>query len=629
MQKKWLKLDNSAKIFPVTHTPDSQSMFAVVMDLKSPVDGGALLNSLEKIKPRYPSLTMCLKRGAFWYYFEENDKPLKIGHTSEYPLFSITHNNENGYNFRVSYDENRITVDFYHVICDGFGAMEFCKSLLYYYFLECGYNVKSDDKVKLITEEPTLREEEDSFLANAEKLKLSELKMGDMHGGKAFHITGEKLSKDEKAVAVFYLPVKEIIANAKKEGVSVSAYLAGLIMYSIYKSVAENSEKKDPIRLLLPINLRGFFDSESIRNFTLFTRCEGKIDSDDYTLSDFCQSVNATIKEEADTDKLRDKISTTAKADSFIPLRLMPLFIKQGIISFSNLFFGKSNKTLTFSNMGKVDLPTSFSEHVDNVWYMLNCNDDTPYAVSAGSFGDKLTVSFVSRIKDDDIEKTFEKELESSGVSVSRELLADTSKRTSVNTSKSKPKFTNPISAFFLSMRNSKNFAIGYTAVGFLFFTILHLINLFTTREPLWSLVVGLALFYPLLLIRNTIYSRVSIGVRVFWQMVFFTALVYTIEFVFKTPSFATDYAVPAIIFLGIAGCLIASASLDFSPSSLVSLISTAMYSLIPLILFLTGATDVLYMPIMTLAIGCFSVLILVVNDKGRIKDELKRRLHF
>ena len=76
--KEWRKLDNSAKIFPLSTSSKYSTVFRYSAILKEDIDKDVLEKAVEKALVRYKPFKVRMKRGFFWNYLEENHKkPLK------------------------------------------------------------------------------------------------------------------------------------------------------------------------------------------------------------------------------------------------------------------------------------------------------------------------------------------------------------------------------------------------------------------------------------------------------------------------------------------------------------------------------------------------------------------------
>ena len=68
----WNKLDNAAKIFPPTTTNRDPKVFRFACELYDMVDPEVLQAALDKTMKQFPFYKSILKKGLFWYYFEES-----------------------------------------------------------------------------------------------------------------------------------------------------------------------------------------------------------------------------------------------------------------------------------------------------------------------------------------------------------------------------------------------------------------------------------------------------------------------------------------------------------------------------------------------------------------------------
>lgn len=137
---KWYKLDTSAKIYPALESERNPALFRVSMSLKKDVVPQVLLEALKSIKERFPYYNVHLKKGLFWNYLEQNDNELKIWQDHPAPCEKIYTVLNNGYLYKVKYYKKKISLDIFHVLTDGYGAMEFLKTLVAQYLFFIGGN---------------------------------------------------------------------------------------------------------------------------------------------------------------------------------------------------------------------------------------------------------------------------------------------------------------------------------------------------------------------------------------------------------------------------------------------------------------------------------------------------------
>ena len=122
----WQKLDNTALLFPVIANETNTNVYRITAVLKEQVDAILLQHALDDLLPRFPSFNVLMRQGVFWYYFEKNIKrPPTVYEENDYPCRRMEAAANRGFLFRVTYFEDRIHLEAFHVLADGMGALTF------------------------------------------------------------------------------------------------------------------------------------------------------------------------------------------------------------------------------------------------------------------------------------------------------------------------------------------------------------------------------------------------------------------------------------------------------------------------------------------------------------------------
>ena len=80
----WRKLDNSAKIFPISNGKKYSTVFRLSAVLKEKVNQRILEEAVNIVLEEYKSFKVRMKTGFFWYYLEYNHKKPIIKEEKEY-----------------------------------------------------------------------------------------------------------------------------------------------------------------------------------------------------------------------------------------------------------------------------------------------------------------------------------------------------------------------------------------------------------------------------------------------------------------------------------------------------------------------------------------------------------------
>lgn len=401
------EIDHSAKFYPIMSTKKAQSLFRISAIMNETVDKDKLQIALNDVLPRFKAYKVRLKKGYAWHFFEYNDAPCKV-FAEETLLKPINPDETNGYWFRVSALGNKIVLEIFHALADGNGALAFLKSIVKRYRELLGVEVDDEGTIDWQSQ-PHQEETEDGFEKNYKPISLGQMNLKALAGKVPHRIKGT-LSKDGYEVSEGVADSADILKKAKEIGVSFTAYIAGVLAFSIEKTC----KNKVPIAVMIPVNLRALYPSKTMRNFVTFVRVI-------FAPSSF-ESVEACaieaqrqIKVLTAKDKLDAFISTTVKAQRNWILKVVPLFLKTAILRLGRLFM-RSRQTIIFSNLGNVVSPQSMG--VERYVLNMNVSKNNTQNLGAITTNGKTTLAFTRAIKETSLPREFFAELEKHGIGV-------------------------------------------------------------------------------------------------------------------------------------------------------------------------------------------------------------------
>lgn len=403
----WLTLDNAATIYPSIREEKWDFVYRVSAVLNNLVDIEVLQKAVDDITPRFPSFFVKLKNGFFWNYFESQEKRLLVEKEEKFPC-SRFGDKKNKHIIRVLVYNHRISVECFHAIADGRSSLKFLNSLLKRYFVLLGESVSSSEGCLDYLDKPRREEIVDSFFEyadNSKKLKHKE--------NKAFFITGTQEESGVINSTIGIMSVAQLKEIAKKHNAKLFELIVATLAFVIARR-AKNSSR--PVKISVPIDLRQFFESESLRNFSGYINIEVP-----------CSNYNSPIEvlpyvqssmQEITKDRMQGFINGNVSMQKNFFIKIIPLFIKNFFIKQCFKVWGESYQTLALSNLGLVQVPQEFSSLVD--YYEFNVGRPKYNAKSAGliSFGDKLVFTMSSKIKENTTERDFFMELVKMGAEV-------------------------------------------------------------------------------------------------------------------------------------------------------------------------------------------------------------------
>lgn len=414
----YMPLDNAAKIYPAAKSKRCPSMFCLSMELTEDIDKEVLASALKNTLHRMPSFSQHLKRGFFWYYFEHHMDVPPICPDINNPCVYLNTKANKGFQFRVSYYNKRISVDFFHVLTDGTGGMSFLKTLVAEYIsLKYKTEIPRDREILNCNDIPCKEEYEDSFFRYAKPLKISRKETA------AYHIKGTREALGIIHITTGIMSLDGIRTKAKELNATVNEFLAAVLILAIYKiQQAENHpfRKKQNVKVSIPINLRKRFPSCTLRNFTTYANLGIVPMPESYTIEEVVGMLKHAMALEASAKMLNAKFSTNVASEKNKFLSAAPLFLKNPIMKLYYTMYGDRYNSTTLSNLGLVVLPDEMAKFVERIGFILGAGTN-PVSCSCVSFENKLCFSITRTIEEPLVEREFFTMLANLGIHVALE----------------------------------------------------------------------------------------------------------------------------------------------------------------------------------------------------------------
>jgi len=411
----WDKLDNTALLFPVIASENMTNVYRISAVMKDEVDRVLLQEALNRILPHFSVFRMCLRAGLFWYYFEENKKAApQVRQEYAFPGAYINRSQNHNYLFRVTYYGRRINLEVFHVLTDGFGGIVFLKELVYQY-LRLKYPEELSGEKDRISPDVYF-DKEDSYLKNYRK-PVGERKK--YKSSQAVTIQGEKLSGGALGVIRGTMRIDLLKAACKKYGVTINQYLVGAFTYAIYKGYLRERGSEDPIACCVPVNLRPYYQSHTMKNFFAMVAAEFVPEErlEKYSFAEVLAITTGSLKDQITKENLDDIITYNVSNEQNFILRLVPLAIKN--IAIKQVYeASRHNSTTTITNIGNVELREPYRKYVENFSCLLSMSAGQNMKASVCSYNGLLTINFSSILQDTSVQKCFFQTLTEDGVEV-------------------------------------------------------------------------------------------------------------------------------------------------------------------------------------------------------------------
>lgn len=403
----WFRLDNAGSIYPSAIQSDWNFVFRITATMVDKVDSEALQKALDEILPRFPSFNVRLCHGFFWNYYERNFSYLKVERETTFPCRPFNLKDPEGFLIRVLYSDYNIILEVFHAITDGRGALVFLNSLIARYLEIKGVKINEFVGALNYLDIPDSKEVEDSFQVayNGEKIKRKKEK-------KAYKIKGNLLPAGTLNTLEIELDVDKLKEKANEYGASVTSYLVALVGYVVYKN---HKPSKKPVRVSVPIDLRPWYNSSTLRNFASYINVE--IDGDNLEFKDAIEKSKKALSE-INKLNLQANINANVRIQKNFFVKILPLFIKNPILKAGFKYLGENYQTLSLSNLGQVKAPKEFEKRVESYSFNLGRSMHNEKSIGVVAYNNKLNICISSKIYEAETEHDICTFLSGEGLSV-------------------------------------------------------------------------------------------------------------------------------------------------------------------------------------------------------------------
>ncbi len=414
MEKKeeklyWRRLDNSAKIFPISAGKKYSTVFRLSAILKEKVDKNILEKAVNLTLEDYKSFKVRMKAGFFWYYLEYNPKKVIVEEEKDYPCQYINPKTNNNYLFKITYFDTKINIDIFHSLTDGNNGNTFFKEIIYNYLeLKHPEEFKAERKSRKIEYDT-----EDSYVKNYDRKAKS-----NASTKKAYVLKGKKIGFGAVSAIHELIELEDLKKESKKYGATVTQYLTAVLIYSIYEENYKKNKVHKPIKVCIPVNLKKYFPSKTISNFFSYITVEVEMEKEKLTTFDkIVEFVKKDFQKKLSEEEIIKTMSANVRLGNNPFIKVIPLGLKKLLVRLSYIEIRKYTTT-TYSNIGRVGIIGKYQDYIDYFLMLIAPEPVEKIKCSSCTFENKVAFTFTSILNDNKIEKRFYEFLKQKGIKV-------------------------------------------------------------------------------------------------------------------------------------------------------------------------------------------------------------------
>ena len=350
---RWFPLDSAAKIYPFSMAHGHMAVFRLSAYLTQEVLPELLQMALTFTIKRFPSFATTVKKGFFWHYLDTSKRRYSVEPEASIPCRPLIVARSGSQSFRVLYYQNRISVEFFHVLTDGFGGTVFLKTLLAEYLRLLGVQTGGDSDTLDIDAEPSPHEFANGFTM----VPKTESASGFMDKP-AVQMSGRLSRQKPCRVLHFNMKADGLKQAAKQYNATITAYLLALIFVAV-KSATD--EAKGTVNIQVPVNMRKFYPTDTLRNFSMY--CGIKLPLAEIAdAQSIVNDIANQLTQRASLEAMSEMVTSARRIVA--ALRHIPLIVKTPAVKAVNGLLSDRVFSTTLSNLGVVALPRELNAHV-------------------------------------------------------------------------------------------------------------------------------------------------------------------------------------------------------------------------------------------------------------------------
>lgn len=598
----WRKLDNAAKLFSAASNKNDTRVFRFYCELKEEIVEEKLQEALEMTLEKYPIFLSVMRKGLFWHYLEKSTLKPVVRREYKEPCSILYVRDKKDLLFEVTYYKRRINFEVFHALTDGTGASEFVRELAKNY-LYLAHKKDGLKDVELSNGMVTVSDQEDdSFLKYYSDKELGRKKKKPA----AYQIrrTGSEIGSLEVTEAE--IPVKELHEKAKEYEVSMTVLLTAVFLMAIHEKMTKRQEEK-PVVLMVPVNLRKYFPSDSLLNFFSWIEPGYKFGQDDDSLKKVVEEVNKIFKSELTKENMAKKMNEYIRLEMNPILRFTPLELKNLCIS-AGARFSEKDVTAIFSNMGIIKMPEEYAPYIER----FGVYTSTPKVeLCMCSFEDKIYLGFTSRCDSTNIKRNFFRILQDMGITVDR----------------IEPDFPEEAREGSMGLKVFKIFsflciAAVVAAVGTDYIVDQKIMHV--------SLMVSGGILSMWLASAIGFFKRHNLMKNAMWQLLIVTIACIVWDVATGWKGWSVEFVLPIVgMVIQISMIIISRIYYRMAKDYMIYFIMAAGYSIIlPLIFLLTGSLKTVFFSVLCIGTSLIWLAALIIFKGKEFQEEMQKKFH-
>ena len=400
MTPKTFSVDNSAILYLALMRKKHTNIYRFTMTMKQAVDPALLQQAMDRIYRRFPTIIAGFRPGLFQYTVVPAAKAPLV-RPDPGLLIPMSKREIRECAYRIFYRGREISLEAFHANADGFGAVASFTTLVAEYLrLRHALCIPVCNTLREVDEVPPEHELEDAYLVHCQARPLH------LPSRYSYQLPGAYTEPNVYPTTRTY-STDTILAAARKLGVSMTSMLSGILASAVMEVQQRHRQKLQPVRIMIPADLRRMFGSSTLRNFILYALPTMEPGEEKLPLRELLARFHSQIKEQLTPEKMLARVAYNVRTQNAAWYRFIPLELKRLVMRICYKYFGESNSSITLTNIGNVTLPEEMSPHVEGMRVTLTPRAGSPYNCAIIGLHGRLAITFSRFCPRQELESVF------------------------------------------------------------------------------------------------------------------------------------------------------------------------------------------------------------------------------
>ncbi len=399
-------VDNSSLLYLSLIRKDHTNSYRFTMLLKEDVCPEILQMAVDRIYRRFPTIIAGFYPGFFHYLQVPAKEPPQV-QLDTGCLITMSREEIRECAYRVFYQGKAISIEAFHALTDGYGAIASFTTLVAEYLrLKHGVYIPVCNTLLDPASAPAGYELTDSYLEyEAGKPTL----IPNRH---SYQLPGDIPSSAGVYSSRLCVSVEDLLDAGHRLGGSMTALLSTVMADSIMDIQKKHTGGNNlPVRIMVPVDLRRMFPSRTLRNFILYAMPTMEPQDSVMPFQERLHSFGRQMCTEIEKTRLASIMAYHVKAQHNWLFRHIPRAMKCFFMRIVYRFCGEVNSSVTVTNLGNVQLPEEMTQFVDDIFVTLTPRRRSPYNCGILSFNGQTSITISRFSPEPELETVFTQKL--------------------------------------------------------------------------------------------------------------------------------------------------------------------------------------------------------------------------